>query len=194
MDYKIAIDAGHGGSDSGNTGNGLVEKDYALLISNYIKERLDSLGIENIVTRNTDRTLSADERVNIIESSFGLDDNVIVVSNHLNKGGGSGHVADNVTAPIDYLPLLGEMEIFGTGSGYNNNCEDTYQKQYDYYAAGNSTVKYKYDSNGVGSSVCWWERSANYNTGTGFCAVYTSGGAGSISARYAFGLAPAFKV
>ena len=90
MDYKIAIDAGHGGSDSGNTGNGLVEKDYALLISNYIKERLDSLGIENIVTRNTDRTLSADERVNIIESSFGLDDNVIVVSNHLNKGGGSG--------------------------------------------------------------------------------------------------------
>lgn len=90
MDYKIAIDAGHGGSDSGNTGNGLVEKDYALLISNYMKERLDSLGIENIVTRNTDRTLSDDERVNIIESSFGLDDNVIVVSNHLNKGGGSG--------------------------------------------------------------------------------------------------------
>ena len=45
MNYKVAIDAGHGGSDLGNQGNGIAEKDYALLISNYIKDRLDDLGI-----------------------------------------------------------------------------------------------------------------------------------------------------
>ena len=79
MKYKIVLDAGHGGSDSGNTGNGITEKEYSLLISNYIKERLDALGIENIVTRNTDRFLSDDDRVNIISSAFGNESNVIVL-------------------------------------------------------------------------------------------------------------------
>ena len=90
MNFKIVIDPGHGGNDSGVSGNGLVEKDYALLISNYIKERLDTLGIPNIITRNTDRTLSDAERVSVIESAYGTDKNVIVLSNHLNKGGESG--------------------------------------------------------------------------------------------------------
>lgn len=90
MNYKVAIDAGHGGSDLGNQGNGIIEKDYALLISNYIKDRLDDLGIENIITRSTDRDISDDERVNILTSAFGNDKNVIVVSNHLNKGAGEG--------------------------------------------------------------------------------------------------------
>ena len=90
MNYKVAIDAGHGGSDSGNQGNGIAEKDYALLISNYIKDRLDDLGIENVITRSTDRDISDDERVNILTSAFGNDKNVIVVSNHLNKGAGEG--------------------------------------------------------------------------------------------------------
>lgn len=90
MNYKVVIDAGHGGSDLGNTGNGITEKDYALLISNYIKNRLDDLGIENIVTRNVDRELSIDERISIMQAAYGLDEDVIVVSNHLNSGGGSG--------------------------------------------------------------------------------------------------------
>ena len=90
MNYKVAIDAGHGGSDLGNQGNGIAEKDYALLISNYIKDRLDDLGIENIITRSTDRDISDDERVNILTSAFGNDKNVIVVSNHLNKDAGEG--------------------------------------------------------------------------------------------------------
>ena len=90
MDYKVVIDAGHGGEDSGNTGNGLIEKDYALLISNYIKERLDDLGISNIITRSTDRDLSISERIDIMRDAYGIEDNVLVVSNHLNKGGEEG--------------------------------------------------------------------------------------------------------
>lgn len=87
MNYKIAIDPSHGGTDSGNIGNNIIEKDFTLLISNYIKERLDNLQIENIITRNTDRTLSDDERANIINTTYGNDKNVIVLSNALNKEG-----------------------------------------------------------------------------------------------------------
>ena len=90
MNYKIAIDARHGGEDQGYTGNNIVEKDYSLLISNYLKERLDSLGIDNIITRNTDRTLSDDARTNIITSAFGNDVKTIVISNGLSNGIGEG--------------------------------------------------------------------------------------------------------
>ena len=90
MNYKIAIDPGHGGSDFGNVSNNLIEKELSLLISNYIKGRLDTLGIPSIITRNTDRFLSDSDRINVIESAYGNDTNVIVISNHLNKGGEEG--------------------------------------------------------------------------------------------------------
>jgi N-acetylmuramoyl-L-alanine amidase len=35
----IVIDAGHGGSDSGVSANGIVEKDYALKMSQYQYDR-----------------------------------------------------------------------------------------------------------------------------------------------------------
>ncbi len=87
---RVVIDPGHGGSDLGFSGNGLVEKDFSLLVSNYMKERLDDLGIPNIITRNTDRTLSDNERANVITSNYGNEKDVLVLSNHLNKGGESG--------------------------------------------------------------------------------------------------------
>ena len=85
MNYKVVIDPSKGGSDTGYVGNGITEKDYNLLLSNYIKGRLDDLGIQNIMTRNTDRTISNDERKSIIETTFGNDSNVIVLSNSLNN-------------------------------------------------------------------------------------------------------------
>lgn len=90
MAYKVAIDAGAGGNNQGNTANGIVEKDYTLLISNYINKRLNDLGIENFLVRNGDVTLTDEERVNIIKNRYGTGNNVIVISNRLNKGGGNG--------------------------------------------------------------------------------------------------------
>ena len=80
----------HGGDDPGAIGNGIVEKDLTLEISKYMYDRLKSLGIPVYITRNTDETLSPTDRVNRILNAFGNDKDVIVVSNHINAGGGDG--------------------------------------------------------------------------------------------------------
>lgn len=89
-DYKVVIDAGHGGTDPGASGNGIIEKDLTLEISNYMYERLKNLGIPVKITRTTDETLSPAERVERVLDAYGNDSNVIVVSNHINAGGGEG--------------------------------------------------------------------------------------------------------
>lgn len=88
MAKKVVIDAGHGGADSGTVNNGIVEKEYALKISKYIKERLDDLGIENSMTRTTDEFLDQSTRPDRVQGFYGAGNDVIVVSNHLNAGGG----------------------------------------------------------------------------------------------------------
>ncbi len=109
-----------------------------------------------------------------------------------NVGGGKGHIEASVTASVDYLPLLGEMEIFGSGSGYNNNYEDAKQAQYAYYAAGNNKVKRR--DTASGSAARWWERSPLYDYSYYFCGVGYGGGAHGNYAYYSYGVAPAFKI
>lgn len=87
---RVVIDSGHGGTDSGAVGNGIKEKDYTLLISKYMKKRFDELGIPSTLTRNSDETISPSERVNRILNSYGNNSDVIVISNHINSGGGEG--------------------------------------------------------------------------------------------------------
>jgi len=86
---KIVVDAGHGGSDPGATGN-IVEKEYTLKIANYIYNRLRELGIPVYITRSTDEYIAPTDRVNRILNAFGNSNDVIVLSNHLNAGGGTG--------------------------------------------------------------------------------------------------------
>ena len=86
----VVIDPGHGGEDSGAIGNNQYEKDYTLKISRYMYDRLKELGIPVSITRDSDVTLNPKDRVSKILSFYGDDPNVIVVSNHLNSGGGTG--------------------------------------------------------------------------------------------------------
>ena len=95
MDYDrklsgIVIDPGHGGVDSGAIGNGLLEKNLTLDISKYMYDRFNELGIPVALTRDSDITLTSDNRPNIALSKFGNDKDVIIISNHINAGGGEG--------------------------------------------------------------------------------------------------------
>ena len=59
-------------------------------------DRLKELGIPVSITRDSDVTLNPKDRVSKILSFYGDDPNVIVVSNHLNSGGGDSHCVTNV--------------------------------------------------------------------------------------------------
>lgn len=97
MDYtedratkSVVIDPGHGGKDAGASGNNMLEKDYNLLISKYMFDRFKELGIPVAITRDEDVTLAPTDRTNSILSKFGNSSDVIVISNHVNAGGGEG--------------------------------------------------------------------------------------------------------
>ena len=86
----IVVDPGHGGEDFGAIGNGIYEKDYNLRISKYMYDRFKELGIPVTLTRDTDINLTPSERANKVLSAYGNSPDVIVISNHLNAGGGDG--------------------------------------------------------------------------------------------------------
>ena len=110
---------------------------------------------------------------------------------YTNNVGNSNNTETAVTTSIDYLPLLAEFEILGS-SYLANQYEQNYQSQYNYYAAGNSTVKYRHSA--TGSTASWWARSPYYNNAYGFCSVSASGTGQNTDSKYSRGLAPMFLV
>ncbi len=86
----IVIDPGHGGSDPGAVGNDIKEKDYTLAISKYMYDRFKELGVPVSMTRTTDTTLSPSERTKKAQSFYGDGKDVLIISTHLNAGGGDG--------------------------------------------------------------------------------------------------------
>lgn len=61
----VVLDAGHGGHDSGNRGNGYYEKHIALKVTKQIGKMLQKEGVRVIYTREDDRFIELDQRANI---------------------------------------------------------------------------------------------------------------------------------
>ena len=49
--------------------------------------RFKELGVPVATTRDSDVTLSRQQRLNTMNNSFGTDPKVIILSNHINSGG-----------------------------------------------------------------------------------------------------------
>ena len=139
MAKKVVIDAGHGGSDSGATGNGIIEKNLTLDISKYMYDRLKELGVPVKLTRNSDIDLPASERPQKVLDQYGNGSDVIVVSNHINSGGnGTAEGAEVIYAlrNKDTLAkkILDELEKQGQliRKYYQRRLPSDYNKDYYY--------------------------------------------------------------
>ena len=86
----IVIDAYRGGNDIGFNANGIIEKDFNLMISKYINDRLNSLGINTYLTRDTDTDLNISQRGSLIKEAFGNTSNIIAISNRLRNDNDEG--------------------------------------------------------------------------------------------------------
>ena len=73
--YRIILDAGHGGTDGGTQADGdrrdVIEKDINLAVVLRMKKHFEDLGVEVMLTRESDVTLSLDERVRIANGNEG---------------------------------------------------------------------------------------------------------------------------
>ena len=92
----VIVDAGHGGDDPGAVGNNLLEKDLNLRAAQYMHKRLQELGIPSIIIRDSDENLPKNERIQRALNAFDNADNTILISNHINAGGGDSQSVTNV--------------------------------------------------------------------------------------------------
>ena len=155
--------------------------------------RYDVLGSTNTNDGDATATTATNPVANTLMAALPSDLRAVMkpMTIYTDNTGGGSNTASNVTASVDYLPLLAEYEIFGTRS-YANSSEQNHQAQYAYYSAGNSKVKYRHSA--TSSTAWWWERSPHYHNSNAFCSVYADGYADINDAGNSIGVAPAFRV
>lgn len=125
----------------------------------------------------------------LIKAAFPADLQAVIKPSTIFTAPDAGDIA--LTATQDEVFLLAEYEIFGARSNASTQ-EPNYLKQYSYYSAGNSKVKYKY--NATSSTAYWWERSPASGYSTNFCDVNINGSVNYFIAYYSYGVSPCFKV
>ena len=113
MNYRIVVDAGHGGEDPGATYGNYKEKDFNLRAALYMYNRFKELGVPVAITRDKDITLTRKERLDTMNNTFGNDPNVIIISNHINAGKGEGA---EVIYPLRTSPTLPRDILYSIGS------------------------------------------------------------------------------
>jgi N-acetylmuramoyl-L-alanine amidase len=99
--WKVAIDAGHGGSNSGASGvnTKVLEKDYTLVFAKELEKSLHKSGIRQVfMTRKTDTTLSMEERIVMLRHAAPD----VLISLHLNSSS-----ADTVQGTSTYYRYIG---------------------------------------------------------------------------------------
>ena len=105
----------------------------------------------------------------------------------VNKQTSAGNQSSTISTTSDKLFLLSEVEVFGT----TTHSKSGEGKQYDYYRAGNSTIKWI--DVGINAWV-WWERSPASGDNSKFCSVDRDGNADISNASYTDGVSFAFCV
>ncbi len=129
----IVIDPSKGGREIGVTGNGIVEKDYTLLISEYIYNRLKELGADVKIIRTDDEYISEDDRANRIINAYGNNDKVVALSNRLKNDSDGAEIIYALRNKSTLASLLSEnLEDAGLNVSkyYQRRSENDTSKDY----------------------------------------------------------------
>ena len=168
-------------------------KDVCLVDSGYNSSKTSgtwfNMNNENTNTGGWQESLMRKNVMPLIKAAFPADLQAVIKPSTIFTTQGSGN--GDCTATEDEVFLLAEYEVFGT-HGQASSQEPNYLKQYSYYSAGNSKVKYEH--NATSTAAYWWERSSYANSSGGFRSVTASGSANAIDAYYPIGVSPCFKV
>ena len=81
--YRVIIDAAHGGDDIGGLLFNIPEKNIVLDLSKYMYQKFKNLRVPVSLIRETDETISFDERIRRVTTLYGDHKYVIVISNHV---------------------------------------------------------------------------------------------------------------
>lgn len=97
---KVAVDAGHGGSNNGASGvkTGILEKHYTLLIAKELEKELVDKGATVFMTRTKDISLGMIERTEMLRN----EDPDFMISIHLNSS-----VRDSIRGVSTYYRYIG---------------------------------------------------------------------------------------
>lgn len=97
---KVAVDAGHGGDNTGATGitTAIAEKKYTLLIAKQLEKALQDEGATVFMTRKNDTSLSMPERIEMTAN----ENPDFLISIHLNSS-----VKDSVKGVSTYYRYIG---------------------------------------------------------------------------------------
>jgi N-acetylmuramoyl-L-alanine amidase len=123
----VAIDAGHGGSNSGATGvtSNIHEKEYTLKIAQQVEKYLKRKKVKVLMTREDDKDISMIDRTLILRQA----DPDILISVHLNSSGN-----ENIKGVSTYYRYIGfrplsekilsrmlelQLNNFGNVGGFN---------------------------------------------------------------------------
>ena len=125
----------------------------------------------------------------LIKAAFPADLQAVIKPSTIFTTQGGGN--DACTATEDDVFLLAEYEVFGTRK-HASTQEPNYLKQYAYYSAGNSKVKYLH--NATSTAAYWCERSPSIRYPSAFCSVDTIGSSYYDAADLSYGVSPCFTV
>lgn len=145
----VVLDPGHGGTDAGASGNGLIEKNLNLKIATYCKEELEKYRNVKVYMTRTDNTTTEKSLENRTKIAVGYGADVIV-SIHINSASVPGANGAEVWYPnMNYNPtvhqdgkylaqqILNQLVSLGlTNRGINaKNGDETYPNgtSTDYY-------------------------------------------------------------
>ena len=112
---NVIINPQYGGAETGKINNSFIEKNFNLDISKVIYNTLKEKGIETSLLRDSDQTISLQDRLNLINKLVKPNEENILISTTVAEGGSSGAEIIYALKDEDDLAsqISNELEISG---------------------------------------------------------------------------------